>query len=310
MVKVGDDLRQAKRPTLMANSWGKTISWRGQRINDARTKVRDLMLYSRFWWGKGRGIAVNIHVARNTRTACFAKHCAFAESRRTENVNLLIPGLKVYCPLVLMGKDHVVLVMNERWGCDEGKMSVSRNPGVYFAKSVMPVFCRKKCCVGWSQCKIQLMYSSSRNELHFAWSSFFVSNDVEWTWMSQMKPWGCTHEKRRQDRLHSASGPAGSTDAAFDGAGLAGPLSVSEFCFRGLRFFHKQIPAKLPGSRFADSLIHRLSTHFPELTGAVAQRRERNAALCAIQKPVFFIFETLSSLSLWTCPPVWSSIRW
>lgn len=72
------------------------------------------MLYSRFWWGRGRGIAVNIHVARNTRTACFAKHCAFAESRRTENVNLLIPGLKVYCPLVLMGKDHVVLVMNER----------------------------------------------------------------------------------------------------------------------------------------------------------------------------------------------------
>lgn len=79
---------------------------------------------------------------------------------------------------------------------------------------------------------------------------------------------------------------------------MAGPLSVSEFCFRGLRFFHKQIPAKLPGSRFADSLIHRLSTHFPELTGAVAQRRERNAALCAIQKPGFFIFETLSSLSL------------
>ena len=80
------------------------------------------------------------------------------------------------------------------------------------------------------------------------------------------------------------SGSAGSTDAAFDGAGLAGPLSVSKF-WAETSGSHKQIPAKLRGSRFADSLIHRLSAHFPELTGAVAQRRERNAALCAVQKP-------------------------
>lgn len=144
----------------------------------------------------------------------------------------------------------------------------------------MPVFCRKKCFVGWSQCKNPLMYSSGRNELHFAWSSLYqmMWNELEW---ASMKPWGCTHEKRRQDRLHSVR------ISWFYRCCIwwswFGRTFVSQILFSGTSGSHKLLQ-KFQGSRFADSLIHRLSSHC-QLTGAVAQRRERNAALCAIQKP-------------------------
>lgn len=111
-----------------------------------------------------------------------------------------------------------------------------------------------------------------------------------------MKPWGCTHEKRRQDRLHSASGPAGSTDAAFDGAGLAGPFQVAS-SGRGLQVATSRFLQNFGGQGL---LIHWFIVWVPTFQNWQERLpKEENEMLRFVPyRNLVKIFATLSSLSL------------
>ena len=184
---------------------GKTISWRGQRINDARTKVRDLMLYSRFWWGKGRGCCRSEHTCSKKYSHCMlCKTLCLRRKPKNRECKFVDTWVEGVLSSGADGKGSCCSchgwAMRLWWRQNERV----KKPRCLFCKSVMPVFCRKKCCVGWSQCKIQLMYSSSRNELHFAWSSLILC--IKRCGMNMNEP-----DENHEDAHMKSEGPTDST---------------------------------------------------------------------------------------------------
>ena len=218
-----------------------------RKINDARIKVRNLIGspgHFSIWWFLhvscgGRGgvtAAVNIYTHKKYSHCILCKKMYLRRKPKNRGGKFVDWHIATWVD----GKDHVFLVMDERWGCGKNNECIKKTRCLFY-KSIMSIFCKKECFVGWRQCKIeeatilgwdewqpkvwqnQWMCSCSSMRCILPWSSLYqmIWNEHEW---ARMKPWGCTHEKRRQDRTRSVSGPAGSTNAAFDGAGLAGPF--------------------------------------------------------------------------------------